>query len=108
MASIMERLPENISGAFFVDSTCIDCDACRQIEPKVYTRFEKGYSFVYHQPENEDERERALMALVTCPTGSIGTVDKMDVGPGLNALPELIEDNVYFCGFNSEHSYGAS
>jgi len=108
MASISERVPENISGAFFVDNTCIDCDACRQIEPKVYAPSLNGYSFVYHQPATEVERDRALMALVTCPTGSIGTVDKIDVKPGIEALPELVEDNVYFCGFNSEHSYGAS
>src|SRR5258708_37881214 len=33
MAQIAQRLPENVQGEFFVDSTCIDCDACRQIAP---------------------------------------------------------------------------
>ena len=36
MAQIDERLPENIQGDFFVDATCIDCDACRQIAPAVF------------------------------------------------------------------------
>ena len=26
----------NVDGEFFVDSTCIDCDACRQIAPAVF------------------------------------------------------------------------
>ena len=33
MAQLEERLPENVTGEFFVDSSCIDCDACRQIAP---------------------------------------------------------------------------
>ncbi len=28
MANVALRLPENVPGDFFVDSTCIDCDAC--------------------------------------------------------------------------------
>ena len=28
MADRTKRLPENVPGEFFVDSTCIDCDAC--------------------------------------------------------------------------------
>ena len=31
MANLKKRVPENFPGDFFVDSTCIDCDACRQI-----------------------------------------------------------------------------
>ena len=33
MANPKKRVPENVPGDFFVDSTCIDCDACRQIAP---------------------------------------------------------------------------
>jgi len=36
MANLEKRLPENAPGDFFVDSTCIDCDACRQIAPAVF------------------------------------------------------------------------
>ncbi len=28
MANRARRLPENVAGDFFVDETCIDCDAC--------------------------------------------------------------------------------
>ena len=48
------------------------------------------------------------MALVACPTGSIGTRRKLDLRPAAAAYPELIDDNVYFCGFASPNSYGAS
>ncbi|MGL4551656.1 MAG: 4Fe-4S domain-containing protein [Gemmataceae bacterium] len=31
-----KRVPEDAEGDFFVDATCIDCDACRQIAPAVF------------------------------------------------------------------------
>ena len=36
MANVKKRVRENVPGDFFVDSTCIDCDACRQIAPAVW------------------------------------------------------------------------
>ena len=36
MANQNKRVPENVPGDFFVDSTCIDCDACRQIASSVF------------------------------------------------------------------------
>lgn len=106
MANRGRRLPENVDGDFFVDSTCIDCDACRQIAPATF-RDHGDQSSVYRQPETEDEVRRALMALVACPTGSIGTTKKHDVRIGIDAFPTLIADNIYFCGFTSEASFGA-
>ncbi|MQJ84158.1 ferredoxin, partial [Escherichia coli] len=32
------RRPENVSGEFFVDHTCIDCDTCRWMAPEIFTR----------------------------------------------------------------------
>jgi glyoxylase-like metal-dependent hydrolase (beta-lactamase superfamily II)/ferredoxin len=106
MASVELRTPGNVSGDFFVDSTCIDCDACRQIAPATYCD-EGDRSIVYRQPESADERQLALMALVACPTASIGTVKKHDMGPPVGAFPLRISRNVYFCGFTSESSFGA-
>ena len=52
MANINRRRTENISGNFYVDTTCIDCDTCRWMAPEVFTQ--KGeQSAVYHQPPNE-------------------------------------------------------
>ena len=36
MARTALRIAENVPGDFFVDTTCIDCDACRQIAPTVF------------------------------------------------------------------------
>jgi glyoxylase-like metal-dependent hydrolase (beta-lactamase superfamily II)/ferredoxin len=106
MASIALRLPENVPGDFFVDSTCIDCDACRQIAPGIFAE-EGDASVVHRQPENDDETKRALMALVACPTGSIGTLEHHDAHIGIDAFPEPIAENVFYCGFNAESSFGA-
>src|SRR5437764_12590582 len=47
------------------------------------------------------------MSLVACPTGSIGKTRKHDARIGIDAFPTHISENVYFCGFTSESSFGA-
>ncbi len=106
MASLSERLPENAPGDFYVDRSCIDCDTCRRIAPEVFEEGD-GHSYVHAQPGSDTGRRRALMALVACPTASIGTVAKTDATPGVKAFPELVADNVFFCGFTAESSFGA-
>jgi glyoxylase-like metal-dependent hydrolase (beta-lactamase superfamily II)/ferredoxin len=106
MAQISQRLPENIGGEFYVDSSCIDCDACRQIAPASF-RDHGGQSSVYRQPQNPGEQHRAFMALVACPTASIGTTSHRSAKPGVEAFPAHVVDYVYFCGFTSEASFGA-
>jgi len=106
VANLQQRLPENVPGDFFVDSTCIDCDTCSELAPAVF-RDHGDQNSVHHQPETDAETERALMALVACPTGSIGTLERHDAHIGIDAFPLLLADNVYFCGFTSESSFGA-
>jgi glyoxylase-like metal-dependent hydrolase (beta-lactamase superfamily II) len=48
------------------------------------------------------------MALVACPTSSIGTEHKADVREASRAFPEHVTGNVYYCGYASESSFGAS
>ncbi len=48
------------------------------------------------------------MALVSCPTGAIGTVDKADLAAAVGALPEELAPGVLGCGYAAESSYGAS
>src|SRR3982750_933197 len=96
MSDTRLRVAENVAGDFFVDSTCIDCDACRQIAPTVF-RDHGDQSSVYHQPETEEEARLALMALTACPTGSIGAPRKYDARIGVDAFPTLVSENVYFC-----------
>ena len=106
MANPAQRLSENVAGDFFVDSTCIDCDACRQIAPATF-RDHGDQSSVYRQPETADEVRRALMALVACPTGSIGAGRTRSARTGIEAFPTSIDENIYFCGFTSASSFGA-
>jgi len=107
MAELRKKLDGNAPGEFYVDSSCIDCDLCRQIAPGVF-RDAGESSVVGRQPSGDPETLRAEMALVTCPTASIGTLAKRDLKAALASYPERIEDEVYFCGFASEASYGAS
>ena len=107
MADLQLRLSHNAAGDFFVDSTCIDCDQCREIAPAVF-RDAKDTASVYHQPASPEELRRTLMALVTCPVGAIGAESKHDLREAVDALPERIADHVYFCGFASRNSFGAS
>jgi glyoxylase-like metal-dependent hydrolase (beta-lactamase superfamily II)/ferredoxin len=106
VALLERRLPENVPGEFYVDSSCIDCDACRQIAPQTF-RDHGDQSSVYRQPVAPDDFQRSLMALVACPTASIGTTSRLNARPGVEAFPERIVDNVYFCGFTAESSFGA-
>ncbi len=99
-------MTENVAGDFFVDETCIDCDACRQLAPTVF-RDHGDRSSVYHQPETPAETRLAAMALVACPVGSIGTARKTDARLGIDAFPVQVAEHIYFCGFTSESSFGA-
>ena len=73
MADFANRHPENISGKFFVDDQCIDCDLCRETAPANFTRQEDGgYSYVFKQPENEEEMELCIQAMEGCPVEAIG------------------------------------
>jgi len=109
MADAAKRLPTNIDGNFFVDSTCINCDTCRQLAPASFV--ENGeFSSVYRQPEGKREVHQAYQALLACPVGSIGAAvsDKAVMRAATESFPLLIEGKVYYNGFNSEKSYGAN
>jgi glyoxylase-like metal-dependent hydrolase (beta-lactamase superfamily II)/ferredoxin len=107
MANPTHAYMENVAGNFFVDDTCIDCDLCRQIAPSVFDEH-SDHSAVFHQPESAVETHRAAMALVSCPTASIGTREKLDFRAAAASYPEAVDENVYFCGYASRNSYGAS
>src|SRR5688500_7217213 len=107
MANPNKRVPENAPGDFFVDSTCIDCDACRQIAPAVFGQAE-ATSFVHTQPVSAPDRRQALRALLACPTGSIGCLGGDDVKAVMQDFPLVVEGPVYYCGYNSPKSYGGN
>jgi glyoxylase-like metal-dependent hydrolase (beta-lactamase superfamily II)/ferredoxin len=109
MADPHKRLDTNRPGNFYVDTTCINCDTCRQLAP---TSFEEvgEYSAVVHQPAGDTETRQAYRALLACPTGSIGTEHRepLRLSEAKADFPLLLEDGIYYCGFNSEKSFGAN
>jgi glyoxylase-like metal-dependent hydrolase (beta-lactamase superfamily II)/ferredoxin len=106
MAQPERRLVQNVEGDFYVDDSCIDCDACRQIAPSTF-RDHGAQSSVGCQPETPDEIHCALMALVACPTGSIGTLSRKNARAAARSFPVPVFANVFFCGFTAEASFGA-
>ena len=107
MANLNKRVPEDVRGDFFVDTTCIDCDTCRQIAPAVFAEADDT-AFVHAQPKTADDRRGALRALVSCPTGSIGCQAADDPKSVFDDFPLVVEKPVYYCGFNSPKSYGGN
>src|SRR5262245_60149325 len=107
MANPRKRVPENVPGDFFVDSTCIDCDACRQIAPLVFGEAAET-SFVKAQPGSTIDRRQALQALLSCPTGSIGCLGDDDVKAVMKDFPLVVGEPVYYCRYNSPKSYGGN
>jgi glyoxylase-like metal-dependent hydrolase (beta-lactamase superfamily II)/ferredoxin len=107
MADFKKSVAENVMGNFFVDTTCIDCGTCRQLAPAIFAEAAE-YSYVFHQPQTEVEERAATQALVCCPTGSIGTQMSNRAKQIMADFPLKIEDFVYYCGFTSPKSYGAS
>jgi len=73
MADKDDKWPENVAGKFYVDEQCIDCDLCRETAPDIFTRNEDGgYSYVFKQPESEEDVEQCMEALEGCPVEAIG------------------------------------
>ena len=73
MADKNDKRPENVSGKFYVDSQCIDCDLCRETAKGFFTRQDDaGYSYVFKQPTTADEIEQCMEAKNGCPVDAIG------------------------------------
>lgn len=109
MADAQKRLDSNVAGNFYVDATCINCDTCRQLAPATFEEV-GDFSAVTQQPTAAGLFHQAYQALLACPVGSIGT-DQNDKGlmqEAMASFPLHLEDGVYYCGFNSEKSFGAN
>ncbi|CAA6655776.1 unnamed protein product [Spirodela intermedia] len=107
-----QRRSQNVEGEFFVDERCIDCDACRWMAPDTFARIGEK-SAVFNQPGDEEERFRALQALLSCPTGSIGTEKSpVEIRRVQETFPLPIDEqslpDVRHCGYHSKDSFGAT
>jgi glyoxylase-like metal-dependent hydrolase (beta-lactamase superfamily II)/ferredoxin len=107
MANHNKSVPENVPGDFFVDATCIDCDTCRQLAPTVFAEAD-DHAYVHAQPAADEDRRQALQALVCCPTGSIGCLGPDRPQRVMDDFPLLLEEPVYYSGYNSPKSYGGN
>ncbi|NCO56592.1 MAG: ferredoxin [Nitrospirae bacterium CG18_big_fil_WC_8_21_14_2_50_70_55] len=73
MASVAERHSQNVTGRFYVDSECIDCDSCREIAPAFFGRDDAGeHSYVLKQPTTSAEIALCGEAMAECPAEAIG------------------------------------
>lgn len=73
MADVENKYSQNTAGKFYVDDQCIDCDLCRETAPANFTRDDDGgHSFVYKQPDNDDEQRLCDEAMAGCPVEAIG------------------------------------
>lgn len=105
MADRTRIVPGSVPGNFFVDTTCINCDNCRILAPETFG-FAGDYAGVKRQPQTDEEVRRALLALIACPTGSIGTLERSNIKEAMSGFPMCMEEPVYYLGFNSPKSYG--
>ena len=70
--SFPERLPYNSPGRFYVNEQCLDCDLCREAAPTAFKRNNsEGASYIFKQPENEEEISQTLEAPEGCPCEAI-------------------------------------
>jgi len=73
MPNLNERLPQNVAGRYYIDSSCVDCDLCRNSAPDFFRRDDDiGMSIVFRQPVTPGEIATAEEARQGCPTESIG------------------------------------
>lgn len=73
MADPNSKTDRNVAGKYYVDTSCIDCDLCRQTAPSLITRDdESGNSYFFRQPKTPEEIAAAEEAIQSCPTESIG------------------------------------
>ena len=97
------------SGPLFVDQTCIDCGTCFHIAPQIFKEDANSKSYNVRQPDSLEEWIQVKEAILSCPTNSIGVTNApLEFQTAPNELPRLITDDIYFCGYTAEESFGAT
>lgn len=73
MADKNARFTDNVPGSYYVDDSCIACDACCVEAPRFFAmNDDDGHAFVKLQPQNPEELEEAENARAACPVEAIG------------------------------------
>ncbi len=104
MTNNRARHPDNASGDWYVDTSCIDCGASRNVAPELIVR-SGGQSVFARQPKGALEEEAAWRAAIVCPTASVRTEFVRKAPKSL--YPHELGPGVYRCGYNSRKSFGA-
>ena len=108
MARIELKNALNSPGPLYVDTSCIDCGTCFHIAPDLFHE-KNNLSVVNRQPVGLSEWAEAKEALLSCPTTSIGVQQppgEFKLAP--MTLPRLVTDSIYYCGYTSVDSFGAT
>ena len=72
MAGFADRYPLNVPGKFYVDVECTDCGLCRGFAPNNVRRDDRlFYSYIFKQPENDEEMVEVREALDGCPHAAV-------------------------------------
>lgn len=73
MADPQDKFPENVPGKYFVDRSCIACDACVIAAPDNFGMHEDdGHAYVMKQPTSPGEEDLCREAMEGCPVEAIG------------------------------------
>lgn len=72
MADKSQSWEQNAKGKFFVDQTCIACDACVTTAPANFAMHEDGHAILSKQPKDAAEEALCKEAMEGCPVEAIG------------------------------------
>lgn len=73
MADKNNKVTDSVSGKYYVDHTCISCEACTYTAPDNFRMTKDGSSsIVFKQPSSESELAACNDAKAGCPVGAIG------------------------------------
>jgi ferredoxin len=73
MADKNAKYEQNIRGSYYVDDSCIACDACCVEAPRFFAmNDDEGHAYVKLQPMTAEEKQEAENALAACPVEAIG------------------------------------
>ena len=75
MADPHSKTKGNTKGKYYVDTSCIACDACvlaAEEHFKINTDSEPAFAFVCKQPETPEQEDACQEAMESCPVESIG------------------------------------
>jgi glyoxylase-like metal-dependent hydrolase (beta-lactamase superfamily II) len=94
----------NAPGDWFIDTSCIDCAAAREVAPGLIVA-RGGQSVFTRQPVTDEELRMAWRARLLCPTASIHAKTKKAAPQDL--FPQELTAGIYRLGYNARDSFGA-